>query len=64
MNGKIVKSGHISMEGAKEFSDSIARRIGEYQSEGLIVEVQYQPLLQFNGLALFTAVILGRKAAE
>jgi len=61
MNGQVLKSGHISMEDAKEFSDAIARRIGEYQSEGLYVEVQYQPLIQLNGLALFTAVILGRK---
>lgn len=61
MSGQIVKTGHLSIEGATPFFEALARRITEYQSEGLVVEVQYQAAMQLNGIALFSAVILGRK---
>lgn len=63
MNGKIEMVAHISIEGANEFFAELRNRISEYESKGLVVEVQYNTCMQPNGIALFSAVILGRKKA-
>lgn len=64
MNGQIMKTGHISHDHAPSFFSNLTRITDEYQSAGLSVEIQYQPLIQLNGQALFTAVILGRKQGD
>lgn len=63
MDGQIVMTAHIAIEGADSFFAALTKRIDEYQTKKLAVEVQYQPIIQLNGNALFTAVILGREKA-
>lgn len=60
MNGQISKTAHISIDSANAFGKHLVERIDEMQSEGLLVEVQYQTTIQPNGQAIFSAVIFGR----
>jgi hypothetical protein len=52
-------AGHIVQDDSDAFLTLVSRRIEEYQSKGLTVEITYQPFL--NG---FSALILGYREAK
>lgn len=56
----ISQTAHISLTSADAFGRILCGHIDEMQSEGLVVEVQYQTTMQPNGQAIFSAVIFGR----
>lgn len=63
MDGKmqIHRSGHVSDSNGNQFYARMTGLINEYQMAGLSVEIQYQQSLAIDGMALFSAVIIGRK---
>ncbi|MEH7521719.1 hypothetical protein V7149_00330 [Bacillus sp. JJ1503] len=59
VNGKIKNFTHVAQENADVFFEKVSKRLQELAN--LDVEVQYQCTMQPNGVALFSAVIIGRE---
>jgi len=44
-----------------EFYEGVRQMVEEWQSEGYYAEIQYQTAVQPNGVAVFSALLLGYK---
>jgi len=58
MRGDVSYVAHIAQESANDFYEKLQGKLAE--GAGLDVEVQYNTVIQHTGLALFSAVIIGR----
>lgn len=56
----IEKTAFVSNNNAETFYKQIRERIDEFQSERLLVEIQYSPYAQSHGEAIYTAFMIGR----
>ena len=59
----IIKSAHVSSTDVENFLERISKAIDLFQTEGLIVEVQYHPLVISGNRTtiVYDALIHGRK---
>lgn len=59
----IIKSAHVSSVDSDTFLERMLEVIKTFQEEGLVVEIQYQPLAinSPRALVLYSALIHGRK---
>jgi len=61
MKGAIAMSAHVSNVDGNGFYHDVAKCINEMQGINLEIEVQYQTTMYPNGIALYSALILGRE---